>query len=142
MKNSLAALTVGFVFALGLGLAGMTQPQNVVGFLDLFGHWNPSLMFVMIGAIAVHSVAQKIIRKRKAPIFSKVWHVPENKEITGALMIGAFIFGVGWGLGGFCPGPAFASLATLETRPVVFVISMLVGMTLFNQINKKIKIKR
>ncbi len=142
MKNSLASLFVGFLFALGLGLSGMTQPQKVVGFLDVFGNWDPSLMFVMIGAISVHFVLYKVIRRRKSPLFSIDWQVPSKKEITPALVLGAFIFGIGWGLGGYCPGPAITSLASFESRPLIFVISMLIGMLLFNLMDKKLKIKR
>lgn len=142
MKNSIAAFVVGFVFAIGLGLSGMTQPQKVIGFLDLFGQWDPSLIFVMVGAIIVHFVTFKIIRKRNSPLFSSQWHVPTKKEITPALMAGAFIFGVGWALGGFCPGPAITSMASFDKTPFVFVISMLVGMVLFRQVDKKLKLQK
>ena len=142
MKNSIAALVVGFVFAIGLGLSGMTQPQKVIGFLDLFGQWDPSLIFVMLGAIGIHFVTFKLIRKRKSPLFSSQWHVPTKKEITPALMIGSFIFGVGWALGGFCPGPAITSLASFDKTPFVFVISMLVGMILFRQVDRKLKLQK
>lgn len=142
MKNALSALAVGFIFALGLGLSGMTQPQKVIGFLDLFGNWDPSLIFVMAGAIVVHFVTYKLIRRRKSPLLSTQWHVPTKKEITPALIIGAFIFGVGWALGGFCPGPAITSLASFDKTPFVFVISMLVGMFLFRQIDKKLNLQK
>lgn len=142
MKNSIAALAVGFIFAIGLGLSGMTQPQKVIGFLDLFGQWDPSLIFVMIGAIVVHFITYKVIRKRNSPLFSSQWHVPTKKEITPALIIGAFIFGVGWALGGFCPGPAITSMASFDKTPFVFVISMLVGMFLFRQLDKKLKLQK
>lgn len=142
MKNAVAALVVGFVFALGLGLSGMTQPQKVIGFLDLFGNWDPSLIFVMAGAIAVHFVTYKLIRRRASPLLSTQWHVPTKKDITPALIIGAFIFGVGWALGGFCPGPAVTSLASFTKTPLVFVISMLVGMVLFRIVDKKLKLQK
>lgn len=142
MKNSLAALLVGFVFALGLGISGMTQPQKVIGFLDLFGKWDPSLMFVMVGAIAVHFVTYKIIRKKSSPLLSQGWHVPTKKDITPALVIGSFVFGIGWGLGGFCPGPAITSLASFTSAPVIFVISMFVGMWIFRIVDKKLKLNK
>lgn len=142
MKNALAALAVGFIFAIGLGLSGMTQPQKVIGFLDLFGNWDPSLIFVMAGAIAVHFVTYRLIRKRQSPLLSTDWHVPTKKEITPALIIGAFIFGVGWALGGYCPGPAITSLASFDKTPFVFVISMLVGMIVFRQIDKKLNLQK
>lgn len=142
MKNGLAALLVGFIFALGLGISGMTQPQKVVGFLDIFGAWDPSLIFVMAGAIAVHFVTYKLIRKRSSPLLSAQWHVPTKKEITPALIMGSLLFGLGWGLAGFCPGPAMTSLASFELKPFVFVLSMLVGMYIFRLLDKKIQFKK
>jgi uncharacterized membrane protein YedE/YeeE len=142
MKNSLAAFAVGFVFAIGLGISGMTQPQKVVGFLDLFGNWDPSLIFVMVGAIAVHFVTYKIIRKRKSPLLASVWHVPTKKQITPALIIGSFIFGVGWGIGGYCPGPAIASAASFDSRVFIFLASMVAGMYLFKVIDSKLRIQK
>jgi len=142
MKNGLAALVVGFVFAIGLGISGMTQPQKVVGFLDLFGNWDPSLIFVMVGGIIVHFVTYKLIRKRKSPLLSTDWHVPTKKDITPALLVGSLLFGIGWGLGGFCPGPAVTSLASFEAKPFIFVMSMLVGMFLFRLVDKKLNIKK
>lgn len=142
MKNGLAALLVGFIFALGLGISGMTQPQKVVGFLDVFGAWDPSLIFVMAGAIAVHFVTYKLIRKKSSPLLSAQWHVPTKKEITPALIMGSLLFGAGWGLAGFCPGPAMTSLASFELKPFVFVLSMLVGMFIFRLVDKKIQFKK
>lgn len=142
MKNGLAALVVGFIFAIGLGLSGMTQPQKVIGFLDLFGHWDPSLIFVMAGGVMVHFITYRFIIKRKSPLFSPVWHVPTKREITPALIIGSVLFGIGWGLAGFCPGPAVTSLASFQIQPFIFVISMLIGMFLFRQLDKKLKIKK
>ncbi len=142
MKNGLAALVVGFVFAIGLGISGMTQPQKVVGFLDVFGNWDPSLIFVMVGGIVVHFITYKLIRKRKSPLLSAEWHVPTKKEITPALVTGSLLFGIGWGLGGFCPGPAITSLASFENKPFIFVLSMLAGMFLFRMVDKKLNIKK
>lgn len=142
MNTAIVALAVGFIFAVGLGISGMTKPSKVVGFLDLFGNWDPSLMFVMAGAIAVHFVTYKIIRKRATPLLVPNWQVPTKTELTPALVIGAIFFGVGWGLGGFCPGPAMTSLASLQTKPVIFVISMLAGMYLFKFVDKKMKIQK
>lgn len=141
MKNALVALVVGFIFSLGLGLAGMTQPQKVIGFLDLFGDWDPSLMFVMIGAISVHFFTYRIIRKRNSPLLSAKWYVPTNNEITPALVGGSFIFGVGWALGGFCPGPAITSLASFDVKVITFVVSMILGMFIFKLVDKKIKFR-
>jgi uncharacterized protein len=129
MKN-LVSFIVGFIFAIGLGISGMTQPAKVVGFLDLFGHWDPSLMFVMMGAIAVHALSYRLIRRRRTPLLATEWQVPSSREISGSLLVGAFIFGIGWGLGGYCPGPAVTALASLTAKPFYFVVSMIAGMLL------------
>lgn len=141
MKNNISALIVGIIFALGLGISGMTHPEKVIGFLDLFGNWDASLAFVMVGAIAVHAVTYRWIRRKKSPLFSKEFYVPTSKELTPSLVIGAFIFGVGWALAGYCPGPALTSLASLNSRVIIFVVSMIFGMILF-RIYKSIINKR
>ncbi len=141
-KNSLAALAVGFIFGMGLVVSGMTQPHKVIGFLDLFGNWDPSLIFVMGGSIAVHFITYHWIRKRTSPLLTPHWHVPTKKEITPALIIGSLLFGLGWGLGGYCPGPAVTSLMSFSYKPFVFVISMLVGMLLFRIFDRMLNFKR
>jgi len=118
----------GLVFALGLGLAGMTQPQKIIAILDLTGDWDPSLMFVMGGALAVHLVTYRLITKRKNPLFDSSFHIPDRSEINIRLVGGSALFGVGWGLSGFCPGPAIVSLVNLQTSTLVFVLSMVIGM--------------
>jgi len=142
MKNKLSAWLVGFVFALGLGISGMTQPQKVIGFLDIFGNWDPSLMFVMAGSIAVHFFTYRIIKRRDSPLFSPQWHLPKSTRITPSLVVGSVIFGAGWGLAGYCPGPAITSMASMQTRPVLFVIGMIVGMYIFKMLDLKLKFKR
>jgi uncharacterized membrane protein YedE/YeeE len=142
VKNIISAFAVGFIFAIGLGLSGMTQPQKVIGFLDLFGAWDPSLMFVMIGAISVHFVTYRLIRRRNSPLFATKWYVPEKREITPALVIGSLIFGIGWGLAGYCPGPAVTALSSFSIQPVLFVAAMLAGMTLFRIIDRKVHFKK
>ncbi len=131
MKNAITAFWVGVLFALGLGLSGMTQPQKVLGFLDLFGSWDPSLLFVMGGAVGVHFIAYRWSLQRTSPLFSAKWHVPAKKEITSSLVVGSFLFGIGWGLAGYCPGPALTSLGSFQLKPLVFVLSMISGMYLF-----------
>ena len=133
-KNNVVSFLVGVLFAIGLGVSGMTQPPKVAGFLDIFGNWDPSLMFVMIGAIGVHMVAYFLIRKRQKPVLSHEWHVPRQQLLSKKLIIGSLIFGVGWGLSGYCPGPAVVSLASFGLRPLLFFISMLVGMFCFKKI--------
>lgn len=138
MKSSLAAGLVGFIFAVGLALAGMTQPQKVVGFLDVTGNWDASLIFVMAGAVLVHYFTYKWVRKRKTPLFSDKWHIPTSRKITPALALGSLFFGVGWGLAGFCPGPALTSLASLDLRSYLFVGSMLFGMFFYRKVDSKL----
>lgn len=142
MKKNISSFIVGFVFAIGLGVSGMTQPQKVVGFLDLFGSFDPSLIFVMAGAIAVHFITYKLIRKKDSPLLHPEWLVPTKKDITPALIIGSFIFGVGWALGGFCPGPALTSLASFEPRPLIFIGSMVGGMLIFKWIDSILKFQK
>ena len=125
-----AALLAGLLFGVGLGLSGMTLPSKVLGFLDVTGHWDPSLMLVMVGAIGVHAALYRVIRRRRSPLFDDVFHVPTSRVLDGKLVGGALLFGVGWGLGGFCPGPALVSLATGHTGPLVFLGAMLLGMGL------------
>lgn len=131
MKNKIAALIVGIIFALGLGISGMTRPEKVIGFLNIFGDWNASLAFVMAGAVGVHAVAYRLIRRRNSPLFSKEFYVPTSKSLTLPLILGAFLFGVGWALAGYCPGPAIVSLASFQSRPFIFVGSMILGMIAF-----------
>lgn len=142
MKTNLTAWVVGFIFSLGLGISGMTQPQKVLGFLDIFGRWDPSLMFVMLGSIAVHFFTYRIIKKRNSPLLSTHWHLPKTNQITSSLVVGSIIFGAGWGLAGYCPGPGLTSLASMQTRPVLFVIGMFGGMYIFKLIDLKLKFKR
>lgn len=142
MKQNIISFIVGIIFALGLGLSGMTQPQKVIGFLDLFGNWDPSLMFVMGGAIGVHALVYFLVRKKARPLFEEQWSIPSKKEITPALVIGAILFGMGWGLAGYCPGPAITSLATLSNSVFLFVGSMLTGMIVFKLVDSQMQLKR
>lgn len=135
MKRNLASFGVGILFALGLGLAGMTQPQKIIGFLNL-NAWDPTLLFVMIGAIAVHAIGYRLVMRRKSPLFDISFHVPQKKDIDGKLIGGAILFGIGWGLGGFCPGPALVSLGTGQLSILVFVLMMLAGMSFYRRTEK------
>jgi uncharacterized membrane protein YedE/YeeE len=127
MKGALASFASGLLFAVGLGVSGMILPSKVVGFLDLFGAWDASLAFVMVGAIAVYAVAYRIILRRSAPWFDVRFHVPTRTEVDPRLLMGAAIFGVGWGLGGYCPGPGLVSAASGARSAVLFVLGMAVG---------------
>ena len=122
------AFVAGIVFAAGLGLSGMTLPTKVIAFLDVTGDWDPSLAFVMGGAIAVHLVATRLLQKRGRPLLAEIFHLPKRSEIDGKLLAGAAIFGVGWGLGGFCPGPALVSAAAGQREAIAFVAAMTIGM--------------
>lgn len=130
--RNVISFIVGFLFAVGLAVAGMTQPQKIIGFLNP-AEWDPSLLFVMLGAVGVHLISYPLIRKRSSPLLDTKWHVPTRKDVTPRLMIGSALFGIGWGLGGFCPGPGVASLTTGDLRAVLFVLSMIVGMFLFKK---------
>ena len=134
LNNSqvVSSFLVGFVFAIGLAIAGMTQPEKIIGFLDvLSGQWDPSLAFVMLGAIPVHYVSHWLLKGRTSPLFDTQFHMPQKKELNKSLLIGGALFGVGWGLGGYCPGPALASVASGAFEVLVFVGSMTIGMFLF-----------
>jgi uncharacterized membrane protein YedE/YeeE len=142
MKTNVSSFFVGLIFALGLGLGGMTQPSRVVGFLDVLGDWDPSLLFVMIGAVATHSILYRLVRRRESPLFSSHWFIPAKTSVTPQLLIGAAIFGIGWGLTGYCPAPAITSLASLSVQPVAFVAAMLVGMFLYRSVEKRLRSER
>ena len=126
MKNILALIS-GSIFGLGLTISSMTNPNKVLGFLDLFNNWDPSLAFVMGGAIIITAPMLFVLTKNKNLILSKEIHLPTNKEIDKKLIIGSLIFGLGWGLVGLCPGPAISSLALLEVPSIIFVIFMFIG---------------
>ena len=126
MKNILALFS-GSIFGLGLTISSMTNPDKVLGFLDLFNNWDPSLAFVMGGAIIITAPMLFVLTKNKNLILSKEIHLPTNKEIDKKLIIGSLIFGAGWGLVGLCPGPAISSLALIEVPSIIFVIFMFVG---------------
>ena len=128
--TNLVAFVVGFTFALGLGLGGMTQPARVLAFLDAAGAWDPSLAFVMFGAVAVYGLAFPIVMRRGRPVFAARFGVPTRRDLDGELLTGAALFGVGWGLAGLCPGPALTALASGEPRALLFVAAMLTGMAL------------
>lgn len=125
-----AAGVAGALFAFGLGLSGMTNPAKVIGFLDIAGAWDPSLAFVMAGAIATHAIASRFILTRKAPVLAEKFDLPEKKSVDARLVTGAALFGVGWGLGGYCPGPALVTAAAGVPSAIVFVLAMAAGMFL------------
>lgn len=127
MNRLAAAFACGILFGLGLMIGQMTNPEKVLGFLDIAGNWDPSLAFVMGGAVCVSLVTFRWILRRPKPVFGERFEVPANKAIDGALIGGAVVFGVGWGIAGYCPGPAVAGLITGSWEPPVFLVSLLVG---------------
>ena len=140
--KGLIALVVGFIFALGLGISGMTQPHIVRGFLDVFGQWDWRLMGVMIGAIGIHAVTYRLIIKRKSPLLDADFSLPKATTIDKRLVVGAIIFGLGWGWAGICPGPGIVSLASGQKPFILFVVSMLIGMKIFQVMDTKLFLKK
>ena len=126
---SLAGFVCGFVFGLGLLISGMTQPSKVLGFLDLFGAWDPSLAVVMVAALAVSGIGFAVVKQR-APFLAAQNQWPTKTDIDARLLVGSALFGIGWGLVGLCPGPALENLATLSPPVIVFVSAMAAGMVL------------
>lgn len=138
-KSSLELLisfTAGLLFAVGLAIAGMTQPAKVVGFLDVAGAWDPSLGFVMLGAIAVYFVANQLVRGQRAPLAGGGFHLPSRRDIEPTLLLGAGLFGVGWGLAGYCPGPGLTAVASGSLTAITFVAAMALGMLLFEALER------
>ena len=131
----LIALGTGLFFGWGLSLSGMTDPLTVQAFLDVAGAWNPARAFVMGGAVLVSLVGfQWLIKKRQAPVCDAVFHLPQNKAIDRRLLGGAALFGIGWGLAGFCPGPALSALTTGLTPVLLFIVAMIAGMLLHDRV--------
>ena len=132
----LVAALVGLLFGIGLILSGMTDPAKVLGFLDLAGAWNPSLAFVMAGSIAIGAVAFRIAGARTDSLLGHPMRLPTATGIDRRLVLGSVAFGAGWGLAGFCPGPALASLATGSVKPLIFTAAMVAGMALFELLER------
>lgn len=136
--NIFTALVAGLVFGIGLIVSGMTNPAKVQGFLDLAGNWDPSLAFVMGGAILVGLVAFRLAAKRERSLLGEPMRLPTATAIDRRLVLGSLAFGAGWGLAGFCPGPALASIATGGTKPMLFTGAMLGGMLVFEILERRI----
>ncbi|HEY8066973.1 MAG TPA: DUF6691 family protein [Methylosinus sp.] len=129
-KSTIAAFAIGLLFGLGLCISGMILPSKVKGFLDVAGPWDPSLGLVMGGAVGVGLIAFRVARGRSRALLGDEMRLPTNQRIDAPLVIGATIFGIGWGLGGVCPGPAIVDLAFLDPQMIVFVLAMSAGMAL------------
>ena len=137
MKNFIS-LIVGFIFAIGLGISGMTQVHIVRGFLDITGDWNINLIGVMGGAIGIHSLLFYLIKKRSSPLLDSKFHLPTKKDIDGKLLTGAALFGIGWGWAGICPGPGIVATVSGDPNILIFIGSMLFGMFVFKKIESRV----
>ena len=133
--NKLVALFCGTIFGIGLVISQMINPAKVLGFLNVFGEWDPSLAFVMIGALIISSPLFHLFKNKEKPIFSTSFSISENKEIDKKLIFGSILFGAGWGLAGLCPGPAISSIALINISSVTFVFSMFIGFYIASKIN-------
>lgn len=131
------ALTSGVLFGLGLAVSQMVNPAKVIAFLDITGKWDPTLAFVMLGALAVTTPAFRFILKRPHPWFAERFSLPTRKDVEPRLVIGAAVFGIGWGLAGFCPGPALAALVTGYGSIALFVAAMLAGAMLYHLLQSR-----
>ncbi|MBC7475291.1 MAG: YeeE/YedE family protein [Candidatus Sericytochromatia bacterium] len=126
-KIYVSSFISGLIFAVGLGLSGMMSPEKVLGFLNFTGKWDPSLAIVMGGAVVVTFISFPIILKRKFPVFETTFAIPKNNKVDRNLILGAVLFGTGWGIGGLCPGPAIASLGSFNPNILFFVVAMFCG---------------
>lgn len=133
--TSIVALVSGSLFALGLALSGMTRPEKVLGFLSVTGRWDPSLALVMGGAIAVMAPIVFWTRRRGRPVFESSTHEPTLTRVDGRLILGSVLFGVGWGLVGYCPGPALTALVTVSLPTIAFVAAMLAGLWVVDRVD-------
>ena len=125
--SKIISLVSGIIFGVGLVISEMINPEKVLGFLDLFGNWDPSLAFVMIGALIVSSPLFHIIKNREKPLFAEKFNYSNNKEVNNRLIVGSALFGAGWGLGGLCPGPAISSIALININSITFIFAMFFG---------------
>lgn len=135
MRQNIIALVSGIIFALGLVISGMVNPAKVKGFLDIFGEWDISLAFVMVGSIGFNFFAFKAITKNR-PRYSEKFYLPEKTYLDKKLIFGSALFGIGWGLVGICPGPGIVNLATLKSNALLFILAMSVGVVLSKFIEK------
>ena len=137
MKQRISEFLIGLIFGLGLILSGMSNPEKVLGFLDLAGNWDPSLAFVMGGGVIVAFIAFTLAKKRTQAFFGDALRLPTAKQIDKKLVIGSLLFGAGWGLAGFCPGPALVSVGAGYSQALILVVAMIVGMLLVEVFSRK-----
>lgn len=132
--KELTTFLAGLLFAIGLGIAGMTNPAKVIGFLDLTGDWDPSLALVMVGGIGTHMLLYRFIVNRPSPLVEDTFRIPTRRDLTPRLIAGSGLFGMGWALAGYCPGPALTSLGTASSTVAIFVVAMAAGMWAFGKV--------
>ena len=130
MRTGIVSMAAGTLFGGGLALGGMTDPQRVRGFLDVFGAWDPTLVFVMGGAVIVMAMAWRFVPRMAAPVVAEEFHLPTKSDLTPRLIGGAALFGIGWGIAGLCPGPGIAALVIDPVAAAIFVIAMVAGMAI------------
>jgi uncharacterized membrane protein YedE/YeeE len=134
--RALGAISAGLLFGAGLLLSGMARPGKVLAFLDILGDWDPSLLLVMAAAVGVHALGYRLVRRRAAPLADERFWVPEGKKVDARLLVGSALFGVGWGLAGYCPGPALVSLASAAPGVLVFVLALILGSKLTSALSE------
>lgn len=132
---NLVALVSGLLFGFGLSLSEMVNPNRILGFLDFFGNWDPTLLFVMGGAVPVSALSYLLIRGKDKPVFAESFRISARKELDSKLIIGSLIFGVGWGIAGYCPGPVVTMLSLQLREPLIFIIAMLAGSLAYRQVS-------
>ena len=137
MKQNGLAIIVGTLFGIGLGLSQMIDRQRVLGFLDLAGTWDPTLLFVLFSAVAVTVISFRWVLGRQSPLFDRKFYVPTRNDIDRKLVLGSAIFGIGWGISGYCPGPGITALVIGSWNPVIFLLAMTAGMVVFNRLAPK-----
>lgn len=137
MTQRISEFLIGLIFGLGLILSGMSNPEKVLGFLDLAGNWDPSLAFVMGGGVIVAFIAFTLAKKRTQAFFGDALRLPTAKQIDKKLVVGSLLFGAGWGLAGFCPGPALVSVGAGYSQALILVVAMIVGMLLVEVFSRK-----
>ncbi|ACB78309.1 MULTISPECIES: YeeE/YedE family protein [Methylorubrum] len=131
MAKTVSAFTIGLLFGIGLLVSGMANPAKVLAFLDVTGRWDPSLAFVMAGAVAVSAAGYRVARRRGRPVLAPRLDIPTRRDLDPRLLVGAAVFGLGWGLAGLCPGPALTILSVVPAPAATFVAAMVVGMLMF-----------
>lgn len=137
MQRTLSAFIAGLLFGVGLAVSQMTNPLKVLGFLDVAGDWDASLMLVLGGAVTVTFIAFRFVLRRTEPIFDSQFHLPKLSTVDKKLIGGSALFGVGWGIAGYCPGPGLASLSTLNPEAIVFVATLLAGMLVYRAFERQ-----